>query len=348
MTIKIFIGNLSSDTTADEVRALFEKYGTVAECDVLKNFGFVHMTDKSSADSAIADLDGYSIHGQKMRVELSTGKKGNPKGDRRGPGGPGGRPRPYPPGPPRDRMPPPPGYDRYDPYYRPPYPERDPYMRPLPPVDRYLPPRTPLGGDRYAPLPPRDALLPEERRPYPPDPRDRLMPPRERMPLYPEDRAATYDRLRAAERAPMASDPYYRERSPPLARPPPEYYDRKPLSAGRDPQAAGSSAGGRMNSTAYPPSNGYDFYRQPAERSDYRAAAQASDYYAAPRGGGAGGGLYDRNGGAGSFDRPGAGGAGAYGRNMAASQGPAGGGYGMQQSKGYDTQQQLQSKPIFF
>ena len=41
MTIKVFIGNLSDDTEADDLRPLFEKYGTVAECDVLKNFGFV-------------------------------------------------------------------------------------------------------------------------------------------------------------------------------------------------------------------------------------------------------------------------------------------------------------------
>lgn len=40
-TIKIFLGNLSSDTTAEKVRPLFEKYGEVVECDVLKNFGFV-------------------------------------------------------------------------------------------------------------------------------------------------------------------------------------------------------------------------------------------------------------------------------------------------------------------
>lgn len=41
MTIKIFIGNLASETEADQVRVLFEKYGTVTECDVLKNYGFV-------------------------------------------------------------------------------------------------------------------------------------------------------------------------------------------------------------------------------------------------------------------------------------------------------------------
>ncbi|KAK7104677.1 RNA-binding protein lark-like [Littorina saxatilis] len=332
-TIKIFIGNLSGDTEPNDVRVLFEKYGTVEECDVLKNYGFVHMTDKTEANTAIANLDGYNIKGQRMRVELSTGKKGNPKGDRRGSDSyRGGRSRPYPSGPPRRGLPPPPGYDRFDPYYRyPPYPERDPYYR-MPPADRYLP-RLPPPGDRYGPLPlPRDRLMPEERGGYPPppDPRDRLMA-RERLPPYPEERAAAYDRLRAAERAPLPADPYYRERSPPPARPPPEYYDRKvPLM--RTPQAP-EPAASRLNTTAYPAANGYDYYRRPAatERSDYGASAGGQDYYAPPSRG-----------------------AGGYDRGMQQQQGAnGGGGYGMQQqsqqqNKGYDSQTALQTQPIFF
>ncbi|XP_070179621.1 RNA-binding protein lark-like isoform X2 [Littorina saxatilis] len=195
MTIKIFIGNLSGDTKPEDVRVLFEKYGEVAECDVLKNYGFVHMENMKEANTAIANLNGYNIKGQRMRVELSTGKEGNPKGDRRGPPERGGfRSRPYPPGPPRSRggMPPMLDYDRFDPYY--PYPERDPFYR-LPPVDRYLPSRLPPPGDRYAPLP-RERLMPEERGLYPPppDPRGRLMA-RDRLPPYPEERAA-YGRRR--------------------------------------------------------------------------------------------------------------------------------------------------------
>lgn len=40
-TFKIFIGNLSEKTTSNDIRPLFEKYGKVVECDVMKNFGFV-------------------------------------------------------------------------------------------------------------------------------------------------------------------------------------------------------------------------------------------------------------------------------------------------------------------
>ena len=40
-TFKIFVGNLPDGTSATEVKPLFEKYGTVIECDIVKNFGFV-------------------------------------------------------------------------------------------------------------------------------------------------------------------------------------------------------------------------------------------------------------------------------------------------------------------
>lgn len=41
MPTKIFIGNLGPDTQAQDLRPLFEKYGHVSECDVLRNYGFV-------------------------------------------------------------------------------------------------------------------------------------------------------------------------------------------------------------------------------------------------------------------------------------------------------------------
>ncbi|XP_034021147.1 RNA-binding protein 4.1-like [Thalassophryne amazonica] len=72
--VKIFVGNLAPVTTADEVRALFSQYGKVRECDVLKNFGFVHMSDKAEADEAIRNLGNYELNGQPMNVELSRGK----------------------------------------------------------------------------------------------------------------------------------------------------------------------------------------------------------------------------------------------------------------------------------
>ena len=39
--MKLFVGNLSSDTQDDELRELFEQYGEVTEASALTGFGFV-------------------------------------------------------------------------------------------------------------------------------------------------------------------------------------------------------------------------------------------------------------------------------------------------------------------
>ncbi|BFZ07064.1 hypothetical protein BsWGS_10103 [Bradybaena similaris] len=261
MTVKIFLGNLNSKTTAEQLRPLFEKYGEVVECDVLKNFGFVHMENKSDALKAIAQLDGHSIDGNNIRVELSTGKGGGGSGkfDRKGFGG--NRPRPY--GPPGrgdyDRhpyapMPPAPAYDRYDPYYRY-YMEREAYYSRMGPL-----------GDRAGPAP-RDSRMPA------------LMP-RDRLPerYAPDPRSYLDERTRS-----LPTDPYFREREP-LPRPPPEYYERKQMSAAGRPELSGAATGRAGASGAY--GNGVgDFYR-------------GIDRAGASLGGGAGG-DYFRQGGSG-------------------------------------------------
>uniref|UniRef100_UPI00398F6189 RNA-binding protein 4B-like isoform X2 n=1 Tax=Pristiophorus japonicus TaxID=55135 RepID=UPI00398F6189 len=69
--VKIFVGNLPRPTTAEEIRALFEKYGPVSECDLIKNYGFVHMKDREAAKEAIENLHHYKLHGVSINVEAS-------------------------------------------------------------------------------------------------------------------------------------------------------------------------------------------------------------------------------------------------------------------------------------
>ncbi|XP_061104128.1 RNA-binding protein 4.1-like isoform X1 [Conger conger] len=75
--VKIFVGNLSEDTTAEQLRSLFSQYGTISECDVLKKYGFVHMDDKAEADEAIRRLHHHQLNGQTINVEMSRGKTKN-------------------------------------------------------------------------------------------------------------------------------------------------------------------------------------------------------------------------------------------------------------------------------
>ncbi|KAM6188573.1 RNA-binding protein 14 [Sarcoramphus papa] len=77
-TCKIFVGNVSAACTSGELRSLFQQYGTVVECDVVKDYAFVHMENEADAKVAIENLNGKEVKGRRVNVELSTNvqKKG--------------------------------------------------------------------------------------------------------------------------------------------------------------------------------------------------------------------------------------------------------------------------------
>ncbi|XP_043484470.1 adenosine kinase 2-like isoform X2 [Leptopilina heterotoma] len=75
-TFKIFIGNLADKTTNADIKPLFEKYGKVVECDVVKNYGFVHMENEESGRNAIQHVNGYMMHGQPIKCEAAKSRKG--------------------------------------------------------------------------------------------------------------------------------------------------------------------------------------------------------------------------------------------------------------------------------
>ncbi|XP_071782151.1 RNA-binding protein 4.1-like [Centroberyx gerrardi] len=72
--VKIFVGNLASSTTVEELRDLFTQYGKISECDIVKNFGFVHMKSMSEAEEAIRNLHHHELNGERMNVEMSKGR----------------------------------------------------------------------------------------------------------------------------------------------------------------------------------------------------------------------------------------------------------------------------------
>ncbi|XP_016160987.1 PREDICTED: RNA-binding protein 14 [Ficedula albicollis] len=77
-TCKIFVGNVSAACTSGELRSLFQQYGPVVECDVVKDYAFVHMENEADAKVAIENLNGKEVKGRRVNVELSTNvqKKG--------------------------------------------------------------------------------------------------------------------------------------------------------------------------------------------------------------------------------------------------------------------------------
>nr|CAH7756972.1 unnamed protein product [Callosobruchus chinensis] len=73
-TTKIFVGNLTDNTKAPQIRELFKKYGTVVECDIVRNYGFVHLESSGDVNDAVKELNGTMVDGQPMKVQLSTSR----------------------------------------------------------------------------------------------------------------------------------------------------------------------------------------------------------------------------------------------------------------------------------
>lgn len=74
-TFKLFIGNIDEKTTTTDLKPLFEKYGTVCECDVVKNYGFVHMENEQQGRDAIQNLNGYVVNAQPIKVEAAKSRR---------------------------------------------------------------------------------------------------------------------------------------------------------------------------------------------------------------------------------------------------------------------------------
>lgn len=81
--MNIFIKKLSYDTKEADLRAAFEKYGTVVNCNIVmdtiakrsKGFGFVEMSDDGEATKAISALDKSKLDGRVIAVKETEIKK---------------------------------------------------------------------------------------------------------------------------------------------------------------------------------------------------------------------------------------------------------------------------------
>jgi RNA recognition motif-containing protein len=98
MSLKLYVGGLSFETTDAELRTLFEQAGTVESATVItdrlsgrsKGFGFVEMSTDAEARQAITELNGKTLGERTITVEEAR----PPREGRGGPrGGSGGRGR---------------------------------------------------------------------------------------------------------------------------------------------------------------------------------------------------------------------------------------------------------------
>ena len=99
MGSKLYVGNLSYNTSSSELEQLFGQHGTVQSAEVIqdrdtgrsKGFGFVQMGSDQEAQAAIAALNGQDNDGRALTVNEAKPREDRPRGGGGGYGGGGKR-----------------------------------------------------------------------------------------------------------------------------------------------------------------------------------------------------------------------------------------------------------------
>lgn len=79
MSVRLYVGNLSFDATADDLREIFAPSGEVEEAIIVtrpgggrpRGFGFVTMVDDAAGAEAIRQLDGQEVSGRALKVNVA-------------------------------------------------------------------------------------------------------------------------------------------------------------------------------------------------------------------------------------------------------------------------------------
>ena len=93
MNNKLFVGNLSFNTTENDLQDMFAAHGNVTETNLMmdrttgrpRGFGFVTMSSDEEAQTAMGALNGHSVDGRALTVNIAR-----PREERSGGGGGGG------------------------------------------------------------------------------------------------------------------------------------------------------------------------------------------------------------------------------------------------------------------
>ena len=93
MSMKLYVGNLSFNTSNNDLSDMFAEFGAVQSSNIIEDretgrsrgFGFVEMSSQSEGEAAISGLNGKEVDGRELKVN-----EAKPREDRGGSGG-GGR-----------------------------------------------------------------------------------------------------------------------------------------------------------------------------------------------------------------------------------------------------------------
>jgi cold-inducible RNA-binding protein len=104
MSVKLYVGNLSFQTSSDDLQQLFAQVGTVESATVVEDrdtgrsrgFGFVEMASKEEGQKAIDEFNGKDLNGRNLTVNEARpredrGNRGGGRGFGGNRGGGGGR-----------------------------------------------------------------------------------------------------------------------------------------------------------------------------------------------------------------------------------------------------------------
>ncbi|KMQ51791.1 RNA-binding protein [Chitinispirillum alkaliphilum] len=85
--MNIYVGNLSYDSTEEEIRELFGQYGEVSSVSLItdkytgraKGFGFVEMPNNDQAQQAVQSLSNQEVKGRKITVNEARPRSDRPR-----------------------------------------------------------------------------------------------------------------------------------------------------------------------------------------------------------------------------------------------------------------------------
>ena len=85
--MKLYVGNLSFETTENDLQDLFEQHGQVSEVTLMmdrmtgksRGFAFVTMNDKAQAEAAMSALNGKDLSGRTITVNEARAREERPR-----------------------------------------------------------------------------------------------------------------------------------------------------------------------------------------------------------------------------------------------------------------------------
>jgi cold-inducible RNA-binding protein len=85
--MKLYVGNLSFETTENDLQDLFEQHGTVNEVNLMidritgrsRGFAFITMNDNTQANAAMSALNGHELNGRALTVNEARPREERPR-----------------------------------------------------------------------------------------------------------------------------------------------------------------------------------------------------------------------------------------------------------------------------